>query len=55
MPAKYTKLLGSVGRLICWLGFHDFRVIDATFGFGEGGSVERIECRRCGLKRIRHV
>lgn len=31
------------------LGCHDFRVIDVSFGFGEGGSVEHLECRRCGL------
>ncbi len=43
------KLREYVGRLLCWLGVHDFRVVDVTFGFGEGGSVERVECRRCGL------
>jgi hypothetical protein len=38
-----------VGRLLCGLGFHSFRVIDATLGFGAGGSVEKVECRRCGV------
>ena len=33
-----------LGRVLCGLGFHDFRVIDVTFGFGEGGSVEHFEC-----------
>ena len=42
-----------LGRLLCWLGFHDFRVIDATLGFGPGESVERVECRRCGSQTTR--
>ncbi len=38
-----------IGRLLCQLGFHSFRVIDATFGFGDAGGVEKVECRRCGV------
>ena len=30
-------LAGMVGRLLCLLGIHDFKVIDATLGFGSGG------------------
>ncbi len=37
------------GKLLCWLGFHDYEVISATFGFGEGGSVEKVQCKRCGF------
>ncbi len=37
------------GRFLCWLGFHDFQVIDKTFEFGAGGGIEKIECRRCGV------
>ncbi len=48
-----AKLREFVGRLLCWLGIHDFRVVDVTFGFGGGGSVERVECRRCGLATTR--
>jgi len=43
------KLPSLLGRLLCWLGFHDYRVIDKTFGFGAGGGVEKVECRRCGV------
>jgi hypothetical protein len=50
-----AKLREFVGRILCWLGIHDFRVIDATFGFGKGGSVERIECRRCRVVTTRQV
>ncbi len=49
------ELWKQVGRILCWLGFHDFRVIDVTFGFGEGGSVERVECRRCGVLTTRQA
>jgi hypothetical protein len=50
-----AKLREFVGRLLCWLGIHDFRVVDATFSFGVGGNVERIECRRCGWATTRKV
>ena len=46
------KLL--LGRLLCWLGFHDFRVVDVTFEFGTSG-VERDRCQRCGVTRTRSV
>jgi len=36
-------------RLLCWLGYHDFRVIDKTFGFSGGGGIEKVECQRCGV------
>jgi hypothetical protein len=52
---KYAKLQEFVGRLLCRLGLHDFRVIDVTFGFGAGGSVERVECRRCGVVTTRRA
>jgi hypothetical protein len=41
-------LPGWLGRGLCWLGIHDHRVIDASFGFAPGETVERVECRRCG-------
>jgi len=44
-----------VGRLLCWLSFHRFRVVDATFGFGHGGSVETVECQRCGHTTTRRA
>jgi hypothetical protein len=47
-----VKLPPLLGRFLCWLGFHDFRVVNVTFGFGSDG-VEKDECRRCGVIRIR--
>ncbi len=40
-------------RLFCWLGLHDYRVVDITFSFGPGGAVETVECRRCGYRTTR--
>ena len=48
MSDKKTQLPPSIGRFLCWLGLHDFRVVSETFGFGTGG-VEKVECRRCGV------
>jgi hypothetical protein len=43
----------QLGRLLCLLGWHDYKVIDATYGFGPGGNVERVECQRCGRMNSR--
>lgn len=40
-------------QVLCWLGIHDFRVISETYGFGSGGGVEKVECRRCGATMTR--
>jgi hypothetical protein len=48
-----SKLPPLLGRLLCWLGIHDMQVIDKTFGFGDGGGVEKVECRRCGATMTR--
>ena len=42
-------VFGLIGRLLCRLGFHRFRVIEVTLGFGDAGGVEKVECRRCGV------
>lgn len=47
------KLSSLFYHLLCWLGFHDFRVIDKTFEFGAGGGIEKAECRRCGVTLTR--
>ena len=38
-----------IGRLLCRLGLHNVQVIDVTLGFGGGGGVKKVECRRCGI------
>lgn len=47
------KLVHLIGRVLCQLGLHDFRVIEVSIGFGDSGSVEKVECRRCGLVTTR--
>ena len=46
-------MTGFLARLLCRLGFHNFGVVDVSFGFGAGGSVETVECRRCGRRTTR--
>ena len=43
-----------IGRLLCFLGFHDFRIVQESFSFG-GGIVEKVECKRCGLIATRQA
>ena len=38
-----------LGRLLCLLGFHDFEILEVSAGFGAGGSVAKVKCKRCGL------
>jgi hypothetical protein len=49
-----VKLPPLLGQFLCWLGFHDFRVVSKTFEFGTEG-VEKSECRRCGVIITRKV
>ena len=44
-----------VGRLLCGIGIHDYRVVEVTGGFGPGGSVEKRECRRCQNLSVRRA
>jgi len=39
--------------LVCWLGIHRYKIIDITFGFGKGGSTQKLECKICGVQKIR--
>ena len=48
MLIKFTYLL-------CWLGIHRYKVIDTVFGFGAGGSTQKIKCKICGIQKIRRL
>ena len=48
--ARTSELLG---KLLCWLGFHDFHVTSRSFEFRAGAAVEKVECHRCNLKMTR--
>ena len=41
--------------LLCWLGIHRYKVIDVTFGFGAGGTTQRIKCKICGIQKIKRL
>jgi hypothetical protein len=43
-----------LARLLCLIGVHDFRIVEVIVGFGPSGTVEKVECRRCGLVTTRH-
>jgi len=46
--SRAAGVAGIVGRLLCLLGSHDFKVIDATIGFGSAGGTSTVKCQRCG-------
>ena len=39
--------------LVCWLGIHRYEIIDITFGFGKGGSTQKLKCKICGIRKIK--
>jgi hypothetical protein len=43
----------KIGLLLCWLGIHRYRIISSTFGFGQGGAVNRLQCKICGIRKIK--
>ncbi len=52
MRRRAGELAGIVGRLLCLLGFHDFKFIDATHGFGwAGGTAEERVASRWRIER----
>ncbi len=48
-----ARNLPLLGKLLCWLGFHDFYVVSKSFEFRAGEAVEKVECRRCGCTTTR--
>jgi len=43
----------KIALLLCWLGIHRYKIINSTFGFGPGGAVNRVQCKICGIKKIK--
>ena len=46
-------LMIKLSYLLCLLGIHRYKVIDITFGFGKGGSTQKIKCKICGIQKIK--
>ena len=42
-----------LGRLLCRIGVHDYRLVDEVLAFGSAGNVQRVQCRRCGYVTTR--
>jgi hypothetical protein len=46
-------LLVWMGRLLCRIGVHDYRLVEEVVGFGPAGTVQKVQCRRCGYVTTR--
>jgi len=47
--------MAILGRILCFIGIHDFQVTDAVMSFGSGGGVAKVRCRRCGYETTRRT
>lgn len=36
-------------QLLCFLGIHDFEIVEVSFTFGDSGNIEKLKCKRCNL------
>ena len=43
----------KLSLLLCWVGIHQYKIIDVTYGFGAGDSIKTLECKICGIKIIK--
>jgi hypothetical protein len=43
----------KIALLLCWLGIHRYKIINKTFDFGSSEGVETIQCKICGINKIR--
>ena len=43
-----NRLTTFVGRLLCLLGIHDFKIIETRLSFGSAGGVSMFQCEHCG-------
>ena len=51
---KFVKAVKTrLGLLLCWFGIHRYKVVDISFGFAAGDSVRTIECKICGIEKIK--
>ena len=43
----------NLQKLLCMFGFHKVEIIDIKYGFGGGGSTEKVKCIVCGKIYVR--
>ena len=43
----------KLNLLFCWLGIHQYKIIDITYGFGASDSIQTIECKICGITKVK--
>ena len=42
----------KLSTLLCWLGIHRYKIIDASFGFTSKDMIQTVQCKNCGIKKI---
>ena len=42
----------KLNLLLCWVGIHRYKVIDANFSFSSKYPIKTIQCKICGIKKI---
>ena len=63
MRQKTDKLFNNIQRqlwfmkfklklLLCWLGIHRYKIIDANFVFASQRPNKTIQCKICGIKKM---
>ena len=42
----------KLNLLLCWIGIHRYKIIDANFAFSSQYPIKTIQCKICGIKKI---
>ena len=48
-------MVSWLGRLLCIVGLHDFRVIEVHLTFRAAGKDEKLQCQRCGATKTQRA
>ena len=43
----------KLSLLLCWLGIHQYKVIDVSYGFGASDSIKTLEGKICKIKKVK--
>ena len=44
----------SLWYLLCYLGFHQHKVVDVKLRFGDSGRIIIVKCKNCGIIEIKN-